>query len=108
MKGNEKERRKELHFVFIDLENACNLPRKELSYCMRKSGEAKKYVKVGMNIYGDCLTTMRCAIAVTEGFSVKVGLHQESPVNLRAGGVERRIAKKKTESEQDQDGVLRF
>ena len=41
----EKYRKGQLHYVFMDLEKAYDrVPRKELWYCMRKSGMAEKYV----------------------------------------------------------------
>ena len=40
---------------------------------MRKSGVAEKYVKVVYEIYK---TVVRCAVGVTEGLKVEVGLHQ--------------------------------
>ena len=38
---------RELHCVFVDLEKAYdNFSREQLWYCMRKSGMAKKYVRL--------------------------------------------------------------
>ena len=45
-------------------------------YCMRKSGLAEKYVRILQDMYDDSITAVRCAVGVTEGFEVKVGLHQ--------------------------------
>ena len=42
---------------------------------MRKSGVAKKYVKVVQDMYESCETMLRCAVGMTEGFKVEVGLH---------------------------------
>ena len=47
------------------------LPIEELWYCMRKC------VKVVQDMYEDSVTTVRCAVGMTEGFKVEVGLHQE-------------------------------
>ena len=42
-----REGQKELHCVFVDLEKAYDkVPRKEVWYCMRKSGLAEKYVRI--------------------------------------------------------------
>ena len=40
-----REGQKELHCVFVDLDNAYDkVPREEVRYCMIKSGLAEKYV----------------------------------------------------------------
>ena len=68
---------KELHCVFVDLEKAFDkVPREELWYCMRKLQVAEKYVKVVQDMYENIVTTVRCVVGMTEGFKVKVGLHQ--------------------------------
>ena len=55
---------RELDCVFIDLEKVYE-PGEELWYCMRTSGVAEKYVRVGLDIYESCKTMVRCAIGVT-------------------------------------------
>ena len=47
-----------------------------------KSGLAEKYVIV-QDMYDDSTTAVRCAVGVTEGFEVKVGLHQGSALPFR-------------------------
>ena len=65
--------------MFVDLEKAYDkVPREEVGYCLRKSGLAEKYVKIVQDMYDDSITAMRCAVGVTEGFEVKVILHQGS------------------------------
>ena len=74
-----REGQKELHCVFVDLEKAYDkVPREEVWYCMRKSGLAEKYVRIVQDMYDGSTTAVRCAVGVTEGFEVKVGLHQGS------------------------------
>ena len=74
-----REVQKELHCVFMDLEKAYDrVLREEVWYCMRKSGVAEKYIRVVQNMYEDSMTAMRCAVGVTDGFKVEVGLHQGS------------------------------
>ena len=74
-----REGQKELHCVFVDLEKAYDkTPIEEVWYCMRKSGLAEKYVRIVQDMYDDSITAVRCAVGVTEGFEVKVGLHQGS------------------------------
>ena len=64
---------------FVDLEKAYDeIPSEELWYCMRKSQVAEKYAKVVYDMYEDSVTTVRCAVGMTEGFKVEVGLHQGS------------------------------
>ena len=36
---------------------------------------AEKYVKVVQDMYKESITTVRCAVGMTEGFKVEVGLH---------------------------------
>ena len=68
--------------MFVDLEKAYDkVPREEVWYCMRKSGLAEKYVRIVQNMYDDSITAVRCAVGVTEGFEVKVGLHQGSALS---------------------------
>ena len=77
-----REGQKELHCVFVDLEKAYNkVPREEVWYCMRKSGLAEKYVRIVQDMYDGSTTAVRCAVGVTEGFDVKVGLHQGSALS---------------------------
>ena len=57
------------------------VPREEVWYCMRKSGVAEKYVRIVQDMYDDSITAVRCAVGVTEGFEVKVGLHQGSALS---------------------------
>ena len=77
-----REGQKELHCVFVDLEKAYDkVPREEVWYCMRKSGLAEKYVRIVQYMYDGSTTAVRCAVGVTEGFDVKVGLHQGSALS---------------------------
>ena len=72
-----REGQKELHCVFVDLEKAYDkMPREEVWYCMRKFGLAEQYVRIVQDMYDDSTTAVRCAVGVTEGCEVKVGLHQ--------------------------------
>ena len=77
-----REGQQELHCVFVDLEKAYDkVPREELWYCMRKSQVVEKYVKVVQDTYEDSVTTVRCAVGMTEGFKAEVGLHQGSTLS---------------------------
>ncbi|KAK3554737.1 hypothetical protein QTP70_033429, partial [Hemibagrus guttatus] len=57
------------------------VPREELSYCMRKSGVAEKYVRVVQDMYERSRTVVRCAVGQIEEFKVEVGLHQGSALS---------------------------
>ena len=66
----------------LDLEKAYDkVPREDVWYCMRKSGSAEKYVRIVQYMYDDSITAVRCAVGVTQGFEVKVGLHQGSALS---------------------------
>ena len=69
--------RRELHCVFVDLEKAYDrVLRKELWYCIRKSGIVEKYVRLVQNMHEGSETVVRSAVGTTESFKVKIGLHQ--------------------------------
>ena len=77
-----REGQKELHCGFVELEKAYDkVQREEVWYCMRTSGLAEKYVSIVQDMYDDTTTAVRCAVGVTEGFEVKVGLHQGSALS---------------------------
>ena len=77
-----REGQKELHCVFVDLEKAYDkVPIEEVWYCMRQSGLAEKYGRIVQDMYDGSTTAVRCAVGVTEGFEVKVGLHQGSALS---------------------------
>ena len=48
---------------------------------MRKSQVVEKYVKVVHDMCEDSVTTVRCAVGITERFKVEVGLHQGSTLS---------------------------
>ena len=77
-----REGQNELHCVFVDLEkDNSKVPREEVWYCMRNSGLVDKYVRIVQDMYDDSTTAVRCAIGVTEGIEVKMGLHQGSALS---------------------------
>ena len=77
-----REDQRELHCVFVDLEEAHDrVPREELWYCMRKSGIVEKYVQLVQDMYEGSKTVVKCAVGTTETFKVKVGLHQGSTLS---------------------------
>ena len=65
--------------MFVDLEKAYDkVPREEVWYGTRKSGLADKYVQ---DMYDGSKTAVTCAVGVTEGFEVKLGLYQGSALS---------------------------
>ncbi|KAK3570654.1 hypothetical protein QTP86_024551 [Hemibagrus guttatus] len=63
--------------VSRNLEKAYDrVPRKELWYCMRKSGVAAKYVRVVQDMHERSRTVVRCGVGQTMEFIVEMGLHQ--------------------------------
>ena len=72
-----REGQRELHCMFVDLQKAYNrVPRQELWEYMRQSGVAEKYVRIVQDMYEGTATSVRCAVGMTKGFQVQVGLHQ--------------------------------
>ena len=53
----------------------------EVWYCMINSGFAEKYVRIVQDMYDGSTTAVRCAVGVTEGFEVKLALHQGSALS---------------------------
>ena len=77
-----REDQKKLYCVFVDPEKAYDkVPTEEVWYCMIKSGLAEKYVRIVQVMYDGSTPAERCAVGVTEGFEVKVGLHQGSALS---------------------------
>ncbi|KAK3566572.1 hypothetical protein QTP86_001063 [Hemibagrus guttatus] len=63
--------------VLENLEKAYDrVPRKELWYCMRKSGVAEKYVRVVQDMYERSRTVVRCAVVMDQ---LSEEVRQESP-----------------------------
>ena len=79
-KYREKER--DLHMVFIDLEKVYDrVPREELWRCLREKMVPEKYVLLIKEMFRDVKTRVRSGAGTTEGFEVKVGLHQGSALS---------------------------
>ena len=74
-----REKGRDLHMVFVDLEKAYDrVPREELWRCLREKMVLEKYVRLIKEMYRDAKTKVRSGVGTTEGFEVKVGLHQGS------------------------------
>ena len=70
---------KTMYICFVDLENAFNrVPRKVMKWAMRKKGLPEIQVKAVMSLYEGAETKDIVGAGLSEEFSVKVGVHQES------------------------------
>ena len=50
-------------------------------YCIWKTGVEEKYVRLVQDISESSVTAVKCAVGVTDGFKVEVGLHQGSTLS---------------------------
>ena len=77
-----REKGRDVHMVFIYLEKAYDrVPRQELWRCLREKMVPEKYVRLIKEMYRDVKTRVRSGAGTTEGFEVKVGLHQGSALS---------------------------
>ena len=72
-----REKQKDLHMVFVDLEKGYDNVRRDLIWwAMRKRSVPEGYVKVIQDMNRGTNTRMKTRCGRTEFFEVKVGLHQ--------------------------------
>ena len=78
-----REKNKELHMVFVDLEKAYDrVPRELIWWSLRKKKKVPEaYIKIIQDMYEDCETQVTTREGNTEYFNVKVGLHQGSAIS---------------------------
>ena len=77
-----REMQKELHLVFIDLEQAYDrVTRQEVWRCLREQGIPEKYVRLVKDAYEDARTQVKTSIGLTGKITVRVGLHQGSSLS---------------------------
>jgi len=77
--GLYKDRRVDLHMVFIDLEKAYDrVPREVLWRCLEEKGVLPLYIRIIKNLYEGGRTSVRTPGGVTNDFFIGRGLHQGS------------------------------
>ena len=77
-----REKNKDLHIVFVDLEKAFDrVPRDLIWWCLRRKGVPEEYVKIVQYMYRSCKTKVVTQKGETEYFAIEVGLHQGSALS---------------------------
>ena len=77
-----RERKKDLHLVFIDLEKAYDsIPRSIVWDSLKNRGISQRYIEVIQDMYDKVSTNIHTSVRMTESFPIKVGLHQRSTLS---------------------------
>ena len=72
-----RERQKELHMVFIDLEKAYDRVPRQVWRCMREKGVPEKYVRIVNNTYVEARTKVKSSAGLTRTTTVRMGLTRD-------------------------------
>ena len=74
-----RERKRNLHMIFIDLEKTYDkMPREVLWWTLMKKGVPIKYIDIIKDIYDEVVANVRTCGGMTSDFSITIGLHQGS------------------------------
>ncbi|KAK9053899.1 hypothetical protein SSX86_024974 [Deinandra increscens subsp. villosa] len=77
-----REKRRDLHLVFIDLEKAYDsIPRCLIWNSLERRGVPGKYIDIIRDMYARMVTCVRAPVGDTDSFPVEVGLHQGSALS---------------------------
>lgn len=77
-----REKKKDLHMVFIDLEKAYDkIPRNVMWWALEKHKVPTKYITLIKDMYDNVVTSVRTSDGDTDDFPIKIGLHQGSALS---------------------------
>ena len=77
-----RERKRNLHTVFIDLEKAYDkVPREVLWWTLMKKGVLIKYIDIIKDTYDGLVANVRTYGGITSDFSITIELHQGSALS---------------------------
>ena len=77
-----REKKKDLHMVFIDLEKAYDkIPRNVMWWALDKHKVPTKYVGLIKDMYNNVVTRVRTSDGDTDDFPIRIGLHQGSALS---------------------------
>ncbi|GJS41363.1 retrovirus-related pol polyprotein LINE-1 [Tanacetum coccineum] len=77
-----RERQRDLHMAFLDLEKAYDcIPRELVWRTLIDKGAPRRYLRVLRDMYEGAKTRVRTSVGDTEFFPVEVGLHQGSAIS---------------------------
>jgi len=77
-----REKKKELHMIFIDMEKAYDrVPRALIWWVLNKKGVTSRYIDVIKDMYDGAMTIVRTTVGESNEFPIIVGLHQGSDLS---------------------------
>ena len=77
-----REKKKDLHMIFIDLEKAYDkIPRNVMCWALDKHKVPTKYIRLIKDMYNNVVTSVRINDGNTDYFPIKIELHQGSTLS---------------------------